>query len=476
MLEDVEGGAGDRPLGQRGDERLLVHDRAAARVHEHGRRLHPGQRGGVDQMPRLVGQRQVQRDDVGGREQLVERQAAAARGVDDVHSVRQSQSLDRLPDPAVTDEAEGEPGEPSAEHQVRRPDPALAAADQAVALGDAAEQREHQRDGELGRRLGQDVGCVRDHDPAPPARVQVDVVDPDRVVRDDAQLRPGRVEQLVVDAVGEHQHQPVLAGHAPEELLALGGPLGVVQVELERALELLPHAIGEAPRGEHARHLPLENLGVRLVRRVVLPEDVARPLARLPGGHRCLALLVRDEARALHELVLVDVARAVREDLGRLGTRTTNWASGYSASSGSSSATDAMPFSRIRRRRSKSMKSSPTCGLTSALPGGQVHAVPVVDREGDRPLVEHAHEAGLAALVRALRAAVGVRRGDEEHVAPLDERAVVLVDHRVDDALLDPVGEAARVEAVLQPAIAFVVDGHGGILRAGLPGGGELDA
>ena len=36
--------------------------------------------------------------------------------------------------------------------------------------------------------------------------------DADGVVRDDAELRPRRVEQLVVDPVGEHQHQPVAAG------------------------------------------------------------------------------------------------------------------------------------------------------------------------------------------------------------------------------------------------------------------------
>ena len=65
-----------RPLAQRRDERLLVDDRPAAGVDEHGRRLHPRERGRVDQVAALVGQRQVQRDDVGGGEQLVERHAA----------------------------------------------------------------------------------------------------------------------------------------------------------------------------------------------------------------------------------------------------------------------------------------------------------------------------------------------------------------------------------------------------------------
>src|SRR5581483_2196022 len=47
----------------------------------------------------------------------------------------------------------------------------------------------------------------------------------------------------------------------------------------------------------------------------------------------------------------------------RTATRTTNWASGYSPSNGSSSATDASPFTRMRRGCSKSMNSIPTCGL-----------------------------------------------------------------------------------------------------------------
>ena len=86
------------------------------------------------------------------------------------------------------------------------------------------------------------------------------------------------------------------------------------------------------------------------------------------------------------------------------------------------------------------MNSRPTCGLTSTLPSRQVHAVPVVVRERDRVLVEHAHESGLAALVRALRPALGIRGREEEHVARLDERAVVVVDVSR-DTLLEPVGE-----------------------------------
>ena len=54
-----------------------------------------------------------------------------------------------------------------------------------------------------------------------------------------------------------------------------------------------------------------------VIRRIAGWEHVAGPLAALPVRHRRLAVGARREARALDELQLVDVARAVRKDLGR---------------------------------------------------------------------------------------------------------------------------------------------------------------
>src|SRR5262249_18511984 len=95
------------------------------------------------------------------------------------------------------------------------------------------------------------------------------------------------------------------------------------------------------------------------------------------------------------------------------------------------------------------------------------HPVSVVVRESDGSLVEHAHESRLAALVGALRSALGIRRGQEDHVASLDERPVAVVDRRParEEPLLDPVGEPLRVEAILVAPAAFVVHTHGAIMR-----------
>jgi hypothetical protein len=80
-------------------------------------------------------------------------------------------------------------------------------------------------------------------------------------------------------------------------------------------------------------------------------------------------------------------------------------------------------------------------------------------------VVDHADEAGVAALVGALRLPVGVRGRDEEHVARLDELAEPR--HVVAGDAGEAVGEPARVEGVLQGAVRVSVV-HGG---ASLPRG-----
>ena len=74
--EHVEARGGQPPGAQRLDERVLVDDRAARGVDQHRVGFHPGQRGAVQHACGLVGQRQVQRDDVAGGEQVGQRPPA----------------------------------------------------------------------------------------------------------------------------------------------------------------------------------------------------------------------------------------------------------------------------------------------------------------------------------------------------------------------------------------------------------------
>ena len=81
-----------------------------------------------------------------------------------------------------------------------------ARAEHPVALGDPPQQRERERDRELGGRAREHVGRVRDDDAARAGGGEVDVVHADAVVRDDLQLRPGGVEVRVVDG-RRQQHE-----------------------------------------------------------------------------------------------------------------------------------------------------------------------------------------------------------------------------------------------------------------------------
>ena len=186
--EDVERGAGELPGRDRLRERLLVDERAARGVHEPGAVAHVRDRLAVDQAARLVGERRVERDDVGRGEQLLHRlrllDAEVAEAVDADEGVV---SDDRHPEPERAARnllADA----PEADHAERLPgdlDPAPAGAlppavlERGVGLRDVPREREDQTDRLLGGRDDRRLRRVRDDDPAARRGGDVDVVDPD---------------------------------------------------------------------------------------------------------------------------------------------------------------------------------------------------------------------------------------------------------------------------------------------------------
>ena len=212
---------------QRRAQRDLIDDRPARGVDEDRRRLHPLQRGGVDQVAGLGGQRAVQRDEVRALEQLRparrrERASASSTSISKPAARRATASPIRPP-PMIPSVAPCTSWPRWAAGSQVTHSPAATAA---LRLRQPARGAEQQREGQVGGGVGEHVGGVADRDPARRAAVEVDVVVADRVVGDRPQLRRA-VHQLGVDAVGQHRQQPLGLGGAPPQLVVAGRhPLG----------------------------------------------------------------------------------------------------------------------------------------------------------------------------------------------------------------------------------------------------------
>ena len=205
---DVERGAGEPALAQRVGERVLVDDRAARGVDEDRVGLHARERVGVD---RGGGSRSVS----GAWSETKSARSSAACEVvaavdhDDVHleparrawrppgrcarrrrSRASRRGRRRRASPAAPTCATGPRGRPGAASGRRR----AAASSSAKARSAVASVSTS--------------GVTPTGMPRAARRLEVDVVEADRVVRDGPQLRRG-VEQLGVDAVGEQRQQPL---------------------------------------------------------------------------------------------------------------------------------------------------------------------------------------------------------------------------------------------------------------------------
>ena len=196
--EHVERRACELPRSDRLDERLLVDERAARGVHEPRAVAHPPDRVAIDEAAGLVGERGVERHDVRGAEQLVERLglldtqvaepvAAHERVVrDDVHRQAECAPRDLLSDPSEADHAERLPGQ--LDSPVARALPATLL-QRRMRLRDVSGERDDQSDRLLRSRHDRRLGRVRDHDPATRCGVHVHVVDADAGATDDLQPR-----------------------------------------------------------------------------------------------------------------------------------------------------------------------------------------------------------------------------------------------------------------------------------------------
>ena len=88
-------------------------------------------------------------------------------------------------------------------------------------------------------------GVLPTGDAAPRARGHVDVVEADGVVADDPELRPGRVEELVVDPVGQQRQDAIAAGDAAQELVARRRQLVRPDVGVAGVADRRPALVGD---------------------------------------------------------------------------------------------------------------------------------------------------------------------------------------------------------------------------------------
>src|SRR5215510_4407942 len=112
-MEDIEPGAPDLAALETLDQRRLVDERAARGVDENGARLQAGDARGIDDAARLVVEREIERNDIGARQQGVEvdeRHAGvrAWRPVpgDHLHADAARDARDLAPDAAESNDAE----------------------------------------------------------------------------------------------------------------------------------------------------------------------------------------------------------------------------------------------------------------------------------------------------------------------------------------------------------------------------------
>ena len=195
LLEDIERGAGDAARLDRARQRQLVDEAAAGAVDEARARLEARQLGLAEEVPRVPGERRVDRDEVGPREELVELDAFHAQALgglarqirvvgDDLHAKAERAAGDLGADPAEAENAQHLAEELDALEPALLPSPGLECE---IGGGQAAGHRQEKPQGVLGDRGGVPARGVHDDHAALGRGIHVDRVDAGARPADDLQ-------------------------------------------------------------------------------------------------------------------------------------------------------------------------------------------------------------------------------------------------------------------------------------------------
>ncbi len=138
---------------------------------------------------------------------------ARSRDVEHAHPKARRPPRHRAPDCAPSDNPQRRAKDLRPQKHARSPCQPLARADLPVALGDAPRRRQHQGERKVRGRLGQDAGGMPDRDARQRCGGEIDIVDADRQVADDAKARR-RGNQRGVDSVGHHRERTIRVAKA----------------------------------------------------------------------------------------------------------------------------------------------------------------------------------------------------------------------------------------------------------------------
>ena len=274
VLVDVQPGAGDAALPQGLHQGPLVHHRSPGGVDEKGRGLHAPQLTGADEVAGVRGQRHVQRNEVRRRQQFVEsggggaqprflpgRQAAAVM-VQHPHTETGGPAADGLPDASQADDAQRLAADLGAQEVQRRPVFEAALAGAAVALDNPPRAGQHQGEGGVGGGVSEHIRGVAHRDAAGRGGRDINIVVAHAVVGDHLQLR-GAIQQLDVDAVGDHAQKALLVRQPCQDVGTLHGVVIGVHLDIVFGGNGPDNRLGQPSADQHFHGASSRNYGAR---------------------------------------------------------------------------------------------------------------------------------------------------------------------------------------------------------------------
>jgi len=247
-------------LASAGQRRLIDH-LPARRVDDDGRRLHRTQLTLADHLTRVIGQRDMQRDEICLPQEIVQFDTLGAadflvrlrtRRVQHAHIEAGGAAGDRATDLPEANDPERRAMHVVAEQQVRIPCAPSRITHEPLRLDDPARDGEHQRPGQVRRCLRQHARRVADGDSAFRRGRDVDVVVSDGDVADHAQLRR-RVDELCVDAIRQQADDAVGVVRSLAQRQVAWRHIAGPQVDVGVLLERRKGITRQPPCYEHAR-------------------------------------------------------------------------------------------------------------------------------------------------------------------------------------------------------------------------------